>query len=200
MSFASMSKAALQKGRSLLLAAGVMLALLGQYAFGQRNLEIGLLLYLCSLPLAVYGMLGVRDASVPAGAGPQARPNGARRGGLLACGLAVAVEVALLGLEYFKVLSPRQTWVWYLACWGLFAAGLLIVGMRWRRPAVGAFLRRRRWELLVLLGIVALAAALRFYNLENVPVGLWGDEGNDGVETLAVLSGKDRGGGNTRHR
>jgi len=191
MRFPAVFRMMLQKGRPLLLVLGLAIAMLGQYALSQHKLDAGLLLYLCSLPLAVYGMLGHPEASpAPAAAIPQPAPSKTRRVGLIICGLTLATEAALMGLEYGKILQPRQTWVWYLACWAAFAAGLLIVGARGQRPAVGAFLRRHRWELLILLGIMVLAAALRFYDLENIPVGLWGDEGNDGVEALAVLSGK----------
>ncbi len=178
----------LKKAKPLILLLGLFVAMEGQYCLGQRNLTAGLLLYACSLPLALYGMLG--GDKLP----PQSQrvvlpaQTGWRRAGLILCIVALATQLALMALQISGILGSRQTWIGYFVCWGLCAIGLGIYAVRWAE--LGASLRRQRYELLILLVILILAGVLRVYNLENVPVGLWGDEGNDGMETLAVLDGK----------
>ncbi len=52
-------------------------------------------------------------------------------------------------------------------------------------------IRGRRLEYLVLGLIVLLAAMLRFYRLESIPVGVSGDEGADGLGARRILSGEE---------
>lgn len=52
-------------------------------------------------------------------------------------------------------------------------------------PSAAAFLRR--WQLPLLIGIAALAAFLRFYQLPDMPPGLFSDEGWSGVMARQVM-------------
>lgn len=45
------------------------------------------------------------------------------------------------------------------------------------------------WELPFLVGILALAIFLRFRNLDTIPLGIWYDEAELGLETRRILSG-----------
>jgi 4-amino-4-deoxy-L-arabinose transferase-like glycosyltransferase len=56
---------------------------------------------------------------------------------------------------------------------------------RWNR------LSFKRREYLVLALLVLLAALLRFYHLESIPVGLSGDEGADGLGAKRILRGEE---------
>jgi hypothetical protein len=106
--------------------------------------------------------------------------------GLLATAL-VLMLLTLSGLAADRPGPGRPDLNWTFLPW-LAAIGCVLIAMhtpgtlpRPARPAV--------FTVLTLLGLGALALALRLWQLDNLPATLGGDEGSQGMEALAVLSG-----------
>ncbi len=174
-------------GGAHFLVVGLFLAGLGQFYLGRDALHTGLVLYAVGLPLAVYGVLGEGPyrASDPTADESDPRRSSSRPIGVALGVIALLGEAILLILQRLDFLGSGAIWPWCLVCWGLFGLGILVYeGLSHRWPRVG------RWELLALVGILALAAITRTCALADMPYGLWGDEANDGLEVLRVLKGE----------
>ena len=75
--------------------------------------------------------------------------------------------------------------VWVLSCLVYASAFVKIPKIRFRE-----WLRTNRWDFLLVLGLTAVAAALRFINLGLVPNIVSGDEGRIGLMAKAALNGE----------
>ncbi len=89
----------------------------------------------------------------------------------------------------------------YSSCWGgigwLASLVVLFLAFRESRPASHAKLRdaiesvwAHRFEIAVVLSILALALGLRLYRLGDWTTGVHGDEGEVGMEALKILEGQ----------
>ncbi|MEI2689010.1 MAG: glycosyltransferase family 39 protein [Anaerolineae bacterium] len=112
---------------------------------------------------------------------------------LLLAGLALAV-LTVVNLALHDNHQPMR-WLW-MASLALLVAGSALVGAL--GPAAGATPARpsqrdRRKLLLELLGVaalVALAAFLRIYRLQQMPPGIFVDETNAALDALRILEGR----------
>jgi len=179
-------------GRCSTLAYGflaVAIAIIAQWLLGHSHtLEAGLL-YGASVFLAVYAF---RKRS-----GPLAPPDFVevvrRRRGVLYVGLASLGFALVLGIfliqRFGSSSAPSSCWTLHVASVAVFLVGarLLDVG-RERVPNEPAWSRR---EFSLLLGILALAALVRFWGLDSLPFGTWYDEAENGLVALRILEEPD---------
>ena len=119
-----------------------------------------------------------------------------RRKRWISCGLVgFALVASFWTLQDLNRLPPLPTYMDSLLRWGL--AGAAVVGAAWliQAPAPASPARapealRKRWSLAARVAlIVVVAFALRAWRVAEIPQTLGGDEGEQGVETLRVLSG-----------
>jgi 4-amino-4-deoxy-L-arabinose transferase-like glycosyltransferase len=162
---------------SLMAAAGLLCATLGQWLLQMDHLAAGLALYSGAAALVV---LALRDATPPAvesqaGEGVR-RVDVAQVAGMCVAGAAALLAAIMLVMQWQRSITPAAAWPWHFVAWGAFVLGWLI----WLR----------RWTWLALIGILSFALLTRTYQLDAVPVGLWGDEANDGLEALRILRGE----------
>jgi len=163
----------------------VSLAIVAQWLVGHNHILEAGLLYGASVLLAVYAF---RKRS-----GPLAPPEFVevirRRRGVLYVGLAslgFALVLGIFSIQRFGSSSaPSSAWTLHVASVALFLVGarLLDVGREpvpneraWSRPELG-----------LLLGILALAALVRFWGLDSLPFGTWYDEAENGLVALRIL-------------
>lgn len=114
----------------------------------------------------------------------------------------LALTLALAGLSAFalvgNVADPLGGWLWAGSLLALF---ITVAGAQPGQPAVGLLpgpesdffapgLPRvpLRWEAVIAAAIMIVALGLRVYNLEYLP-GIFGDEGEQGLEVRAILEG-----------
>lgn len=99
-------------------------------------------------------------------------------GGALALG---AVGVAVWNWLRVDIAHPTATdWWWYVATLGLFCGAILVMES-WSRPRI-----KLSRASVALLGIIGLAALLRFAWLGTLPFGVWYDEAANGLEALRL--------------
>ncbi len=163
----------------------VAIAIVAQWLLGQGGaLEAGLL-YAASVVLAVYAF---RKGSGPVATLPQEEV--VRRGRrALYVGLAtlgVAGVLGILSLQRFACSTSSLT------AWALHGASVavLLVGARLLDVGRGRVPGERTWSRLevgLLVGILALAAVVRFWGLERLPFGTWYDEAENGLVALRIL-------------
>jgi len=166
-------------------ALAVVLAVGGQWALGQsRLLEAGLL-YAFAVVLFV---AAVRAQSGPVAAISPRRAAQPRRilrfAGLTAVGMAAPAGGA--GVLAFSS-SDRSSLGWVLYGGSLL---LLLLGLRLAdvgRRVGGGGRGWSRGELGLLLGIVALGAAVRLWGLDRLPYGTWYDEAENGLVAQRIL-------------
>ena len=186
---------------SLCLLGGLALAMVGQFYFAKRRDYIWDGVFLYGLAVALF-LLAVR-LTHPAPS-PQERLGKLRwrlvsewifqhpwRVLLVATSAAVAVGV---GARATRPLTSGQGYTLL----GLWLVGLLLyVGATVQLRAAQAWLaglpgraRGARWELTIVLSLLAAAAVARLVSLERIPFVLGGDEASMGLEAVAVLEGR----------
>jgi 4-amino-4-deoxy-L-arabinose transferase-like glycosyltransferase len=165
---------------------GMVLAFSGQWALGQdRLLEAGLL-YVVAVGLFVYAVRGQRNPVAPMPARLKVPP---RRSllflGLAAVGLATLGGVAAL-LQFASVeRSSSSSWALYLGSLVVLLVGAWIADAGRR---VGRSGRGWSWgHAGLLLAILALGGAVRFWDLDSLPYGTWYDEAENGLVALRIL-------------
>lgn len=84
--------------------------------------------------------------------------------------------------------NPLMDYPWLAVPMWLLAIGLVIAGS-WPHQSRPSTSRSPRWELALVLGIVAVAALTRLPNLDSIPWVLTGDEGFAGLTALEFLNG-----------
>jgi 4-amino-4-deoxy-L-arabinose transferase-like glycosyltransferase len=97
----------------------------------------------------------------------------------------------LVGGLIFAWLGQDQLFARQLA-WGLglwLAAGALLAASFWKtRPAPAEpFTVSKRWEIALVLGVVAIAAVIRVWNLAKLPNGFFFDEAMNGLIGLQMI-------------
>lgn len=113
-------------------------------------------------------------------ADPAPSPAGAGRPLALGLGASAALDGAGL-VGWAQGGDPNLAWALFAAgLAGLLATAWVLAG----RPRPG----RPGAESVVVLGLVLLAAGLRFYGLDQQPFGLWKDEARNGLGIAALLA------------
>ena len=170
--------------RPALLVLSIALAVSGQVAFTRAQRNLGVVLYGLGLLLSVYALAGTGYAAATMS---RESHTGQRRkiasASLIV--LAVACELIVLWLDRQRSLSDADAYPLYFLCMALFAAAFLVLD--------GNPLRRLSsdwWEVAALVIMLIAAFGIRTYRLDTMPPGFWGDEGNDGLEAVQVLSGE----------
>jgi 4-amino-4-deoxy-L-arabinose transferase-like glycosyltransferase len=189
----------------------IALALAGQYALLANRVPAAALGYGLAIVVLLTGLAfpGIRSRSGrPAASeseGPEVpgAPAAARSGRLLLLGVVVSSSlIAASGMLVWN--SPRSRQVLPAVLWGL---GLLLFVLVFRgRPrrtdtgrllacpsnddfAPGVAWPRQGMEAFLAASMLLLAAVLRFHDLEYHP-GIFGDEGERGMDARAILEGR----------
>jgi len=167
----------------------VTIAIVAQWLLGHSHTLMAGLLYGAAVFLAVYAF---RKRS-----GPLAPPDFVevvrRRRGVLYVGLASLGFALVLGIfsiqRFGSSSSPSSAWTLHVASVALF-----LVGARLLDVGRGRVMGERAWsrpELVLLLGILALASLVRFWGLDSLPFGTWYDEAENGLVALRILEEPD---------
>ncbi|TKJ28965.1 MAG: hypothetical protein CEE40_10205 [Chloroflexi bacterium B3_Chlor] len=163
----------------------VILAVTAQtYLARQRVFEAGVL-YLAAVVLMVYSVRRQPGPVQPSPPVEKGRPPALRhRLGLVAVSLAAMLSVMAL-TQFARPLVPQSAWLLYVVSLALFAVANLLMD-RGRGEISG----ERPWsriEFALLLLILALAAVLRLWGLDQLPFGTWYDEAQNGLTALHIL-------------
>ena len=99
---------------------------------------------------------------------------------------ASAALLNVVGLALFVLRAPVVLpWLAWASSVGLAAfLGWRLLG----RPRPNLW---PRWEIASVVGVTVLAAAFRWYRLDELPPGLWWDEANVGLEAVRILGTPD---------
>ena len=165
--------------KPIALLVAIVMALIAQGCFAGGERDCALILYGISIPLAIYALVGAK-------AEPHKEQWIKRKttSALLAV-TALTLEAVTLFREAKGVISAKEALPFYVLSIVIFALAILVFDrIALKRPHIS------RWETLALAAIILLALALRLYRLDSIPPGMWGDEANDGLEALRVLSGQ----------
>lgn len=115
----------------------------------------------------------------------------------------LGISVLLVGFVAFKLWPNYQQWDGTLIPW-LIAIVLVIIGSILIRQTgsnspgscsakdpltLGTFVISHRMEIIAFGVIACLALAVRTYDINRIPPGIWSDETNSGLDALAILGG-----------
>ncbi|MBL7182819.1 MAG: glycosyltransferase family 39 protein [Anaerolineae bacterium] len=177
-------------GKTFLLLLALALGFVAQSFFAKDvYFKAAVMLYALGAVLAVYALSKTDE-------GPDERRDEAlerdKTNGALTLVLVLGAGILnFVALRYFDRQPPSRTG---LAFYGASVLVAIYAFLRGERIGIKGSLadlsRSRKMELLLLALIVAVGAFLRFYRLLSVPVGLFGDEANNGLEAINVLEGK----------
>lgn len=110
--------------------------------------------------------------------------------------LLLGLSLALSGYVVAKVLAPEKPGYWESAAW-LVSILLAVISVWLLSPrraksasSFGMILKTHRFELLALLGLLALSASLRLINISSHPYPWSGDEASIGIEGRRILLGE----------
>jgi predicted membrane-bound mannosyltransferase len=78
-------------------------------------------------------------------------------------------------------------WMWLIGVGWFLAAFVPVIPIRQALADLGRRLRRRRMELAGLAALLFVALAVRVVDLEHIPVNLGGDEGTQGLAALKLM-------------
>jgi hypothetical protein len=175
------------------LAAGVTLAVLGQYYLSHRRDFAWDGLVFWSVAAVLLGFVAIRSVARGTSMGDgllgwQAEHRFVRASAA-GCGLLISLTAGLLARER----AQERGFGALLALWMIGVGSYLLAFVPlpvspW--PAAGE--RRRRyhsWAIVGLSGLLALAFAVRVWDLEHIPRNFGGDEGIWAMEGLAMLAG-----------
>lgn len=175
----------------LLLLIAVGAGLMAQGLLARReHLTVAVIAYALGTVLTIFALSrGVPKSQEPPGVDEVRRGNLRSTVALLLAALALS----LVALWLFGQSPPSQAG---LLCYG---AGIFLAVYAFVKEEglpLRSFLKSlpsvawaRRGDLALLAVILGVGAFLRFYQLETVPVGLYGDEANNGLEAINVLKG-----------
>ncbi len=181
-----------RKITNLILAlAAVGLGFFAQTRFRMDATRDALILYLVAVVLLVYANRG-RSSKTEAERSPATRPEvSARQLGWGLALLALAGVCIILSLRLFGRGAPPSTaWLLYLASVILFVAAfwaMEFTPVKWSPRQSLHRLWPPKTETLILIAILIVTAAVRLYNLDSLPFGVWYDEAVNGLEAQRLL-------------
>ncbi len=105
-----------------------------------------------------------------------------------------AILLTIWALWQLPRLTPQDSYtavfLTWLAAFILFATAVLYAPEE-RRDWRG-WLRKNRWSILFVIGVVAIGVFLRVWQIGSIPFTLGGDEASQGLEAIDVLEGRSR--------
>ena len=176
-----------QSWRELLALLGLPLALVGQHLVGNAvDFRLGAVLLLIAAVAFVAAVRGLpleQSQELPVGA----RSDAARPGFVAWLGvLGPALMVNAAGLALFYLRAP------VVLPWATWAASVLVAAyLGWQTAGRPRPRLWPPWEVTAVVGVTLLAAAFRWYRLDELPPGLWWDEATVGLEAVRILNTPD---------